>query len=175
MSETQQTDSEQNSTDIELGDVTRDTITGFEGVVKSISYHITGCTRVELQGAGKPNVPGEAEFFYIDEVESTDEPESELGTVDVDVTTEVDFELGEYVSDTVTDMEGVAIIIAFELFNCPRIYVQPTDDVDGGKFIDAPRLETVHDGVSDQFDGLDDEATADTGAVSDLTRTTDLR
>lgn len=37
------------NTDLKLGDIARDTITGFQGVVVAITHWLNGCIRITLQ------------------------------------------------------------------------------------------------------------------------------
>jgi len=58
-------------TKVELGDVVRDTISGFEGVVVCVSYWLNGCIRVQVEPR-KLNDKGEmigAAAFDIQQVE----------------------------------------------------------------------------------------------------------
>lgn len=56
--------------DIKLGDVAKDTITGFEGVVVSRTEWMNGCVRLQLQPQRlKDGKPIESNLFDIEQLE----------------------------------------------------------------------------------------------------------
>lgn len=56
--------------DVELGDVARDRISGFQGVVTSITHFLSQCTRVSLSPQGlHDGKPIEAHWFDITHIE----------------------------------------------------------------------------------------------------------
>jgi len=153
----------------ELGDVVEDEISGFRGVVIAIADHLTGCQRIGVRANDTENTArrGDEEFFYpsqLSRVEDADPIEPEHDPV-----TEVNFEMGQKLRDTVTGFEGVVTTISYELHNCPRAGLSvvdnhdPTENPDRGWF-DAPRLEVVGDGISGDFSDLEaSEVESETG------------
>ncbi len=54
----------------ELGDTVRERVTGFEGVINSITRYVNGCERIAVQSAVlKDGLPADAQFFDIMEVD----------------------------------------------------------------------------------------------------------
>jgi hypothetical protein len=116
-------------TTIKLGDIARDTITGFEGVAIARSTALNNCPRWTLQ-------PQEVKDGVATESRSFDEPNVEFvrGT---DIPTiacvrpEEPAELGDTVRDLVTGLEGVVMSITIFQAGCTRIAVQPRALKDG--------------------------------------------
>jgi len=113
-------------TDIGLGYRVRDTISGYEGIVTDIGTHLTGCTRfgVMPDSHEDPTRRGDTEFFYGAQLEILSE-DTDYAEDAEDSITEVDFDLGDVVEDDVTGFRGVASTITYNLYNCPRVAVQP--------------------------------------------------
>jgi len=157
-------------TDIDLGTVYEDTISGYTGVVTAIADHLTGCTRVELSQVESSTAS--SEWFYADQLRSVDDLEAP--EYNHDVVTSCDFTLGEYVRDTVTGYTGNISSITYELFNCPRIVVQSLGDGKETEGFDVTRVEHVDDGVAEDFRDADAEDTGETGAAcEDVVRSPD--
>lgn len=161
--------------EFELGEQVRDRISGFEGVVAAISHHLTGCTRIGVDPMGKDNTTrrGDTEFFFEAQLETM----GDSFTVSDEPVRSVDFEMGETVRDTVTNVEGVVSTVTFNLMNCPRVAIQPVDDATEAldrEWVDAPRIEVVGEGVSATFEPFqvseDEAATGPAG--EDLVRVT---
>jgi len=150
---------------IELGDRVEDQLSGFEGTVVVIGKHLTGCTRVGVQSVD-PMQAGEQTYLYADQVDVIED--AEPIETDHDPITESDFEVGEWVCDEVSGVEGVVSHITFELFNCPRIAIHPIADnneEDDLVFVDEPRVESLGEREQYSFDDLiESEETASTGA-----------
>jgi hypothetical protein len=149
-------------TDIDLGNVYEDTISGYTGVVTAIADHLTGCTRVELSQVESSTAS--SEWFYADQLRSVDAVEAP--DYDHDVVTSCDFTLAEFVRDTVTDFKGYVVTITYELFNCPRILVEAKDDEKDVEGFDAPRIVKAGDGMVDEFE-TDEKTVGETGAACD--------
>jgi len=153
--------------DIVLGVRATDTISGFEGIVTTISNYLTGCTSVELiHDGGHEDRPPESDFFYEAQIDVLD------GGVMDDIgpqTSESEIPLGTKVRDTVTGIEGYVIMVQYELYECPRIGVQPTKnsvekpDVHG---FDEPRLEVIGDGIRDEYSEMSENAVNETGSMT---------
>ncbi len=64
--------------EIQLGDRARDKITGFEGVVTSITYWLNGCRRIGIQPENlKDSIPVESHAFdgpQVELISRADEP-----------------------------------------------------------------------------------------------------
>jgi len=177
-------------TDIGLGYRVRDKISGYEGIVTDIGTHITGCTRfgVMPDNHEDPTQRGSTEFFYGAQLEILSE-NNDFAEDGEDSVTDVDFELGDLVKDDVTGFEGIASTITFNLYNCPRVAIQPTlekgtilpggdseNDIDR-EWFDAPRVVYVDGGISADYETLIAEGTtAETGApANDVSRKEDKR
>jgi len=177
-------------TDIGLGYRVRDTISGYEGIVTDIGTHLTGCTRfgVMPDSHEDPTRRGDTEFFYGAQLEILSE-DTDYAEDAEDSITEVDFDLGDVVEDDVTGFRGVASTITYNLYNCPRVAVQPQvgsdtilpggdseNDIDR-EWFDTPRVVRVNEGVSADYETLINEGTAaETGAPgTDVSRKEDKR
>lgn len=66
-------------TNLELGDVAKDTITGFQGTVVAITYWLNGCVRVTLQSQelkdGKPLDPIGFDVEQLELVRAKEKPQ----------------------------------------------------------------------------------------------------
>lgn len=168
-------------TDLEigLGMHVRDRISGYEGIVTDVGYHLTGCVRLGVMpvDTGKTSHRGDTEFFYPDQLEIVHEETEFTEAAENALTREdVDFWLGDCVEDSVTGFRGVASTITVNLYNCPRVAVQPRvgsdtilpggDDVDVDReWFDTPRVSHLNAGVSDEFEDLmGEESTQETGS-----------
>lgn len=68
-------------TDLALGDVAKDTITGFTGVVVCISYWLNGCIRIVIQPRDlKDGKPVEALSFDVEQLEAVERKVAKEGT-----------------------------------------------------------------------------------------------
>lgn len=150
---------------IGLGNRVVDKMSGFEGVVSTVSEHLSGCSRIEVtaQGNGSQRTK---EWFYEGQLEL----DGGGKTFDEEPVTETDIDLGDLVRDEVTGFKGIAVVVYFEPYNCPSVGVQPTcggDKTEKGdlEVIDAPRLTVVRDDVVDDFENMDDDSATETGAV----------
>lgn len=159
--------------DVQLGQKVRDEISGFTGIVTTIGDHITGCTRIGVHPSGEEETTnrGSEEFFFDPQLTIVEE-ETEFAEYGENALTDVEFELGERVRDTVTEFEGVAVVINYSLFNCPSIAVEATDvDADENidlEWFDAPRLNSVDEGITGEFADLQQsDAVEATGPVQD--------
>lgn len=170
-------------TEIELGDVHQDKISGFKGVVTTVSEHLTGCTRIGISpfGDDDSNRRGDEEFFYGAQLHSEDEKTFRTEITGVNPITETDFSLGDRVKDDVTNFEGVVSTIGFKLYNCPRVAVTPDTDGEPAKeyerrWFDAPRVTIIEEDVVSQYNSLQNEGeTSETGAIgSGVSSKTDL-
>lgn len=154
-------------TDIEIGDYVECRISGAEGIVVTIGDHITGCTRIGVRPDPERDSREDEKFFYDGELNVTGANYRTNFDLGYDVQTETDFTIGERVKDDITGFEGVITVINYKLFNCPCARVQSVDDVDEGHWIDVPRLESVDEGVSEDYGFLQEEDGGSTGPVED--------
>ncbi len=145
--------------DIELGDIAEDTISGYEGVVTAIAYHLTGCTRIEISAYESPSA--DSQFFYEEQLETHGESE-----YDHEIVTDTEFELGENVRDDVTGFEGYIVTITYELYNCPSVGVQSDSDEKDTEWFDVPRVSKLDNGVRENFTELSEKSGGETGAAS---------
>lgn len=181
--------------DIALGYRVEDQISGFTGIVTDIGTHISGCTRfgVMPDNDDRDDQRGDTEFFYAAQLEIVAENTS-FADDGEDSITEVSFELGDAVEDEITGFHGVATTITYNLYNCPRVAIQPSYDTDSGsvipgrgdkvvtddierEWVDAPRVQKTGDGISADYEELIQEGeTVETGApANDVGRKTDKR
>jgi hypothetical protein len=161
--------------DFPLGVKARDRISGFEGIVIGISTHITGCRRIGMRPVERAD-RGEEEWLFPEQLElvSGDTEFTELGEK---ATTDVEFELGDELEDEITGVSGIVRTITYNLFNCPRVAIQPVDNTDSKEapdceWFDAPRVSRVSDGVSTVFEEqVNEQTTTATGpSGSDVRR-----
>jgi heat shock protein HspQ len=170
-------------TEFGLGERVQDQISGFEGIVTTIGYHIAGCNRFGVWPAGNGDSVvrrGEQEFFYADQLESVEgegfTDRSDESNVDCE------FVLGQRVQDRVTGVEGVISIINYKLWNCPQIFIQPTTTSESGEksegsWFDDTTLQAV-DGYefTDDFDEeQNSESESETGSLMDSRPRNDSR
>lgn len=164
-----------------LGTKAQDEISGMEGIITAVAEHLTGCTRVELSPDNTDDTTrrGESEFFYDAQLEVV---KNRISNEVDDPVTDVDFEVGEKVRDEVTGFKGIIVTITYELYNCPRIGIQPIETYTSCnqekaevEWFDAPRIEYVDDGVAEDFQELaENDNVTETGAPStDLQRKSD--
>jgi len=166
------------NTDFDLGDQVVNQYTGTCGHVISIGDHLTGCTRIgvrsESVSSDDRSDHQETEFYYpaelsvitsVDERENIETPPQSIEDTETDVT------LGNEVKDTVTGITGIVTTITYNMYNCPRVAINPTRE--GGEYsndrewFDLPRVEVVDDGVAAEFDELAESTDeSDSGAAS---------
>jgi heat shock protein HspQ len=160
-------------TDIELGQIVEDNISGFTGVVVTVGDHISGCDRIGVRAIGeeKTDTRSGREWFYPDQLSIVEE-ENEY-TEEINARTDTGFELGNLVTDNVTGFSGFVTVINYHLFNCPCLCVQPESDEDGlddGQWFDDVRLEKKSSTTFDFYEEIDKENTQSTGS-GELQRT----
>lgn len=173
--------------EFQLGAVVENVQTGLTGVVTAVGTHLTGCERYGvLPSESTGTSRSDEQFYYPQELEQLKSPEDGPYSAQADTArTELDIDLGQIAADDISAVEGYVTTITYQLFNCPRVAIQPssTEPTERAEreFFDAPRMTVVGDGLSDEYDGLradaqDTEmAAAATGAPeSDLDTKTDL-
>lgn len=150
-----------NSDDIEHGQILRDRVTTFEGIVISISEHLTGCTRVGLRPHTDDQRCGEEQYFYPAQLEDTGE------RMEIDAPSEdIDPSLGDRARDTVTGREGIVSIIGRQAFNCTRVYLSPSVNTDyDDAWVDAPRVTVTEGAVVSFDDEQQSDVTTDSGST----------
>ncbi len=166
-------------TDFDLGDQVQNQYTKTVGHVISVGDHLTGCTRIGVRTeAVDPEGQSEHqdhEFYYpaelsvitpVDERDDIETPPEGIDSRDVDIS------LGNEVTDRVTGIEGVVTTITYQMYNCPRVAINPTRENDAysndREWFDLPRVEKVDDGVAGEFDELSEsDVEADSGAIGD--------
>lgn len=141
-------------TDIGLGDHVRDEVTGYEGYVVAVAYHLTGCTRFGVRSNDEsPANRAEEEWFSEAQLEKTGEEPVEADTV---TTSEIG--LGDRAADDVTEVEGFATTVTFNLYNCPRAALTVIPDEKNEElhreWFDTPRLEFLGGGIGDDYEEL---------------------
>jgi len=158
-----------------LGARAEDSITGYEGIVVSVAYHITGCERIGVRALNEPSEVDATEWLYEANALTGDEPIE--GYVADEPVTSTDFDLGWRLRDRVTGAEGVATTINFNLYNCPRVGIDAVDDEPPEEprdrfWFDAPRMEVVDrpsdaglvESLSDFLESVQQGSASSTGA-----------
>lgn len=117
------------TTTIKLGDVAKDSVTGFQGVATGYSTHLNNCPRWTLQ-------PQEVKDGKAIESRTFDAPLVEFvgpsGIPVIPVTRSADPpELGDTVRDVITGLEGVVLSTYIFSAGCVRTSVQPRALKDG--------------------------------------------
>lgn len=114
---------------VSCGDHVRDRISGFEGIVTSITDFIAGCRRIAVNSRElKDGKPLESEAF--------DEPDLEIIEKNVikpskSSQEKLSIKLGDRVRDEVTTFEGIATSITRCMSNSPYIGITPEKLHDG--------------------------------------------
>ncbi|QGH74880.1 hypothetical protein MAL1_00134 [Bacteriophage DSS3_MAL1] len=120
--------------DIKLGQPVREKVTGFEGIVTTVSHEIDGSVLMGVQprelDGGKP---AEAYEFDIERLERVDGEEAVLNRSGSPIH---NVKLGAIYRDRVTGMEGTAVRVVEFLGGCNRITIRPKVDKDG-KLVDG--------------------------------------
>lgn len=120
--------------DIKLGDPVREKVTGFEGVITTVSHEIDGSVLMGVQprelDGGKP---AEAWEFDIERLDPVSGAEAILNTSSEPIS---NVKLGGIYRDRVTGMEGTAVRVVEFLGGCNRITIRPKVDKDG-KLVDG--------------------------------------
>jgi hypothetical protein len=113
---------------IKLGDMAKDTITGFTGVVTAITDNLSNCRRYGLQPREtKDGKPIDSRFFDEVQIERT-------GATNIPVVAVMHpfkGKPGATVRDRVTGLEGVVTAVTTWIGGCVRMTVQPKDLKDG--------------------------------------------
>lgn len=149
---------------IETGQIVKDRISGFTGVVTTFGNHISGCDRIGVSPVGEETTDrrGEEEFLFPGQLEIVEE---ETEFTDENVEEESSVELGEKVRDRVSGFEGHAVVINHKLWNCPVVAVESSGDGDT-EWFDHIRLRTLEgEGVVGEFEEYEEEH--ETGSVAD--------
>jgi hypothetical protein len=117
-------------TDVLLGQLVREKITGFEGIVCALSYEVDGTVFVGIQPRGLDNGnPREPLDFDIERVEVVDATPAILNTKGDAARLSV--RLGAVYRDRVTGLVGTATRRIDFLGGCTRITIRPKVDKDG--------------------------------------------
>lgn len=120
--------------DIKLGDPVREKVTGFEGIVTSVSHEIDGSVLMGVQPrALNAGAPAEAYEFDIERLDAVAGEKALLNHKGTPIT---NVKLGGIYRDRVTGMEGTAVRIVEFLGGCNRITIRPKVDKDG-KLVDG--------------------------------------
>lgn len=138
---------EHDPTVAQLGAVATDTITGYEGVVTDVAYHVSGCARVGVRATDDPAEADETRFFYPTQLTISDDVQT--GVFEDSPVTSVGFDLGWHLRDRITQAGGIATTISFSLYNCPQVALTPVSDDAPEEpverfWFDAPRTEVVN-------------------------------
>lgn len=116
---------------IELGDIAKDDLTGFEGVVVSRTFWLTNCDRLSLQPkALKDGEPAKAQSFDITRCTLVTKAAHAAGPRAIDTRPEI--ALGDTARDTITGFEGIVLARCVYLSAGDHLVLQPQKlDKDG--------------------------------------------
>jgi len=160
-----------------LGVRVRDRISGMEGVVVSVARHYTGCDRIGVRPVERAD-RGDEEWFFPQQIKVTEQKTyfTEMKE-DEEVVTEIGgFELGNRVEDQLTETRGLVLTVTYNLFNCPRVAIQPLDNTDSIEvpdtfWFDAPRATFLDEGASKQAKSMQENVESATGpSTTDVQR-----
>lgn len=117
--------------EIEMGDIAKDDLTGFEGVVISRVHWLSNCDRLTLQPKGlKDGKPQDAVCFDITHCELISKAAHKPAVIAGDQRTHI--ALGDTAEDEITGFQGVVVARCHYLTICDRLVLQPkTLDKDG--------------------------------------------
>jgi len=116
-----------NEMKVELGDLAKDTITGFIGVVKYHSKYMHNCDAFGLQPQDlKDGVPIDVKQFDAPGVVVCKKK-----VVDVMPAAPMTFNFGDVVSDTLSDFKGIVTAYSAWVSGCNRVGVQASKLKDG--------------------------------------------
>lgn len=134
--------------DVQNGDLVKDSVTGFQGIVTDITTWLHGCDRaaVQPQELNKDGKPQAATTFDVLQLEII----QKQAVTYVKRDDMVDIKLGDKVRDTITGLTGVMISETRSLFEVARgVQVQPQELKDGAvrdsEWFLETRLEKVVD------------------------------
>jgi len=114
---------------IELGDVAKDTLTGFTGTVIARTRWLSNCDRLTVQPKEiKDGKPIQAHSFDLPNLEFV--KKGKISVLPV-VRPADPVELGDVVEDKLTGVKGTAIGHTVWLNGCSRVTVQPAELKDG--------------------------------------------
>lgn len=160
--------------EIELGQIVTDAISGYTGVVNTIGHHISGCTRIGVYPVNNldddrefTTQRGSEEFFYPDQLDLV-VTASQWHDPD-GLNTDYDVELGDTVEDSISGFEGTAVVINHLLFNVPQVAVRPevtnTSEKADMAWFDIPQLSITEKSTHDITEPSTETAKA--GAIED--------
>lgn len=147
--------------EIQLGDKVEDKISGYIGVVTTIGYHISGCTRYGLRSTERHNES--RHFFYGDQLTVLSEEEVDRS----DAITDYEYQLGERVLEKISGDSGIVVVVNTHLYNCPTYKV--TEDGKESDWFDEVQLEETSGGQDyvDEFSKLSEKSEEETGSCED--------
>lgn len=166
---------EHDPTIAQLGALATDEITGYEGIITDVAYHVTGCTRIGVRATDNPEEADKTRFFYPTQLTITDDVQENVYSDDP--VTSVGFDLGWHLRDRITHAEGIATTVKFSLHNCPRVALTPVPEETPEEpverfWYDTPRVEVVNrpsdeglvSSLAEFVNGLRSAGEASTGA-----------
>ncbi len=114
---------------IHLGDIAKDTITGFEGTVIAVTYWINNCDRLTIQPKGVKDGKSISSCTF-------DRPRCEYVKAGAVSVARVDrgsdpVQLGDTVEDRLTGVKGIATARTEWMEGCSRVTIQPKELKDG--------------------------------------------
>jgi len=115
--------------EILLGDVVKERITGFEGVVESIAIWNHGCIRagIRKRSLGKDGIPLKPEWFDILDLKKIKNRKI-IKAVPVG---KINAKLGDMATDNITGFKGEIVCIETNIYGEILIEIQPTRMIDG--------------------------------------------
>lgn len=118
---------------IEMGDIAKDDLTGFEGVVIGRTHWLSNCDRLTLQpqALGSDGQPMKSNSFDITHCQLVRKGAVVATPFQGDMHPEL--ALGDTARDTITGFEGVITARAKWISACDRLVLQPTKLKDDGQ------------------------------------------
>ena len=119
--------------EIEMGDIAKDDLTGFEGVVIGRTHWLSNCDRLTLQpqSLDKEGQPAKSNSFDITHCQLVKKGAVHVTPPQGDMHPEL--ALGDTAKDTITGFEGVITARSKWMSACDRLVLQPTNLKDDGQ------------------------------------------
>lgn len=140
---------------VELGDMVKDKITGFEGLALEKSEYLNGCVQFEVQ----PKIDKEGKIpepSHIDEQQLEVIEIADTNLVFIPRDSDPAIALGEEVKDTLLGFKGVAISRSTSISGYVQYDVQPKKDKEGklpdSAYVSARHLEIITKKASEEVE-----------------------
>lgn len=106
---------------MKLGDLVKDSVTGFEGIIMAYAYYMHNADRAGVRCRElRDGKPMDLLFFDVNQLELIKEGEIKFSATQE----EMPFDFGDYVKDTITPFEGIVVGYTVWSSGCNRINIQ---------------------------------------------------